>query len=69
MSTARDSRPEPHVGDRVRILGGGEGRVSSRDPFHLGKWIIQIDGDYSDHIVSTWPGEFTVITDHEGQQP
>ena len=63
MSMKRSIRPEPYVGARVRLLGGNDGRIIARDHGTPGKWVIEIRDHVGARHLSTWPGEFHVVTD------
>ena len=76
MKNTTESRPELCLGARVRLLGGGTGRIIALDHGTPGRWVIELaeTSGYTelnragDHICR-WPGEFHVIPDQEGQQP
>lgn len=63
-------KSEPRIGARVRVLGGGEGRIMARDHGTPGRWVIELTETSGctqlsrpgDHV-SRWPGEFHVITE------
>lgn len=61
MTSTPTIKPEPYVGARVRILGGSEGRIISRDQSTPGKWVIEIRTHDIQRHLSRWPGEFRII--------
>lgn len=69
------TKPEPRVGARVRVLGGGAGRIIGRDHAAPSKWLVELDHpstyptDAGRRYITRWGGELTVLAAEEDQVP